>query len=521
MLPRCLSPFFRLGWCRGKGLLGLLLLLALALRVLGAWSASLVFDERAHWALAQTIDFRPAHFHLVSRTLDHPLLSIYVLKLGSLLLGSSDFGLRVPYLLAGAATLLPVYFLARRAFSPCAGLWAAALLAVDQFHAGWSRVFMPEVLMLLLAALALVQFLRALERGTAANFALLGVLLGLAYLAKEPAALLLPALWIYLLITPAHRHLLRRPAWWLGQAVLVLVVAPDLLWNFSQWPESYLGRDAALAAGTFQWSLKPLTLYVGELFRLALGPAVLDSDYEQGNLYVCYWPAGLLYLAAVAAAAIARWHNPAVRLLTIVFLLVFAFFLVLPGGTRFEPFWWASLTLLPAVVCAGGVLAWLATGPSEARSASEDPRAGPSRLRFGLRFRRDRSGSRFPVGSNHRRLLQFALLLGLGCLVFHEVPLALRAGTAEPRATVAQFAADFLRQGNAALAAGNLHDAEGRFIYVLNIGGPQADAYFGLAQIVQQRGQITKARALLTKCLQLDRQHPGTVELGKRLDDEP
>ena len=92
--------------------------LALALRLLGAWCAYLIFDERAHWALAATINFSPCRLHLVSRTLDHPLLSIYVLKLGSLLLGTSDFALRLPYVLAGTATILPVYFLGKRAFLP-------------------------------------------------------------------------------------------------------------------------------------------------------------------------------------------------------------------------------------------------------------------------------------------------------------------------------------------------------------------------------------------------------------------
>ena len=41
----------------------------------------------------------------IMRTLDHPLLSIYVLKLSSLVLGTSDFALRLPYVLAGTATV--------------------------------------------------------------------------------------------------------------------------------------------------------------------------------------------------------------------------------------------------------------------------------------------------------------------------------------------------------------------------------------------------------------------------------
>jgi len=223
-------------------ILWLILAVALAVRLLGAANANLIFDERAHWAMARTIDFHPQTFHLVSRTLDHPLLSIYVLKLGSLLFGTSDFGLRILHLAAGALTVVPVYFLGRRVFSERAGLWAAGLLAVDQFHASWSRVFMPEVLMLLFGTLALLQFLRALEKDRGRDFALLGVLLGAACLAKEPSVLLWAGLWIYLLITPKYRSLLRRPRWYLANAVGVLVIAPDVIWN------AMLGTEATSIA---------------------------------------------------------------------------------------------------------------------------------------------------------------------------------------------------------------------------------------------------------------------------------
>jgi len=94
--------------------------------------------------------------------------------------------MRMLHVLAGTATVATVYFLGKRIFSENAGLWAAGLLTVDQFHAGWSRPFFPEVLLLLFAALTLLQFLRVLEASTTRNCVLLGVLLGLAYLAKKP-----------------------------------------------------------------------------------------------------------------------------------------------------------------------------------------------------------------------------------------------------------------------------------------------------------------------------------------------
>ncbi len=263
-----------------------ILLVAFAIRLWGAWHANLIFDERAHWALAETIDLRPGHLHLVSRTLDHPLLSIYILRLASLLFGTSNFALRLPYILAGTATIVPVYHLARRAFSPRAGLLAAALLAVDLFHAGWSRVFMPEAIMLLLSALAILQFLRALEKPSSGRFTLLGLLMGLAYLAKEPAILLGPAFWIFLLITPVYRPVLRNPLWYLAHAVFAAVILPDLLWNASQWSDSYLYRDLSLAGQTLRISLKPLSLYVGEVFRVVVDRNALGSDYVEGNIYV-------------------------------------------------------------------------------------------------------------------------------------------------------------------------------------------------------------------------------------------
>jgi hypothetical protein len=518
----------------------MILVVALALRLTGAFSANLIFDERAHWALAQTIDLRPGHLHLVSRTLDHPLLSIYVLRLGSLLFGTSDFALRLPYVLAGTATLVPVYLLGRRAFSNRAGLLAAALLAVDQFHAGWSRVFMPEPLVLLLVALGLLQFLRVLEHGVPegrianpsyGQFVVLGVLLGLAYLAKEPGILLTVSLWIYLLVTPAHRRLLTDPRWYLAHAVMLLVVAPDLVWNLSQWSESYLHRDLALATDSLQVQLKPVSLYLGEWLRGCWDRDAFGDDYEQGNLYVCSAVAGIIYLAGLVAAlpqAASQFMWPigprrvgatgilpvsgaeqvanlpdtrqvgnlphgtgetpvaptstgetpvaptstgetpvaptqAVRCLVVLFLVVVGVFTILPGGTRFDPFWWPSISLIPAVVCAGGAIDRLKA-------------AGTGYRRAAL------------VGVPSARFLSDAaavlLLLGLGVRTF---VLLRNPGQYEPRATVQQFTDDFLQKGREALRRHDLGEAQYRFIYALNIGGPNTEAQAGLAQIAQER----------------------------------
>jgi hypothetical protein len=217
----------------------------------------------------------------------------------------------------------------------------------------------------------------------------------------------------------------------------------------------------ALATDSLRIQFKPASLYLGEWLRGCWDRDVFGDDYEQGNLYVCSAVAGVVYLAGVVgvwplAASQCPWHDvpcciakpQAVRCLVVFFLLVVSFFLVLPGGTRFDPFWWPSISLIPAVVCAGGAIDRLTAD---------------------------------------RRLLQAAVVLVLLGLGVRSLVLLRNPGPLEPRATVSQFVDDFLQKGNEALRRHDLGEAQYRFIYALNIGGPCPEAYDGLAQIARER----------------------------------
>jgi 4-amino-4-deoxy-L-arabinose transferase-like glycosyltransferase len=450
--------------------LWLILAVAFVVRMLGAWFGNLMYDERAHLALAQTIDLRPGHLHLVFRTLDHPLLSIYILKLSSLLFGQSDFGLRILHVLFGTATVVPVYLLGRELRSVSAGLWAAAFLAVDQFHVSWSRMFMPEVVMLFFWSLALLQMLRVVRTQSAAGFVLLGVWLGMAYLAKETGILLLPVIWSFLLSTPEHRRLLWNPKWYLAHGVFLLTIAPDVLWNLMHFSESYLHRDAQMLSEEFRLQWKSVSLYLGELIRALIDENALDTDYLQGNAFACHWPAGLLYLTSVAAML--RPPIPAPRrLLVLGFAIVFLFFTFLPGGNRFEPFWWASASLISAVVLTGTLIE---------RAALQS------------------------------RAVRWACLLLLLYLAGHVAVLMTRPGGPEgrgyPRATVEELAAESLEAARFAVAEGDLRTPHFHLIYALNIGGADADvyAYLGYLHLLQQEHAAAKKALVRALVLQPD-----------------
>ncbi len=457
--------------------LWLILAVALGLRLIGAWFGNLTFDESAHLALADTIDFHPDRFHLVWRTLDHPLLSLYLLKFSGVVFGTSNFGLRIVHVLFGAATIIPVFLLGRAAIGERAGLFAAALLAVDQFHASWSRLFMPEVPMLFFWSLGLFWLLRVVSDARTWDFVLLGVWFGLAYMAKETGFLLVPVGWLFLLSDRRHWRILTDPRWYLTHLVALVVVSPDLIWNLLHYSESYLLRNAEMLSESFRLQFKPWSLYLGELFRLIINEQVLDVDYEEGNAFCCYWPAGLLYLASVIMHAGQSRIVP-IRLLLIGFGVPFVFFLLLPGGERFDPFWWASSSLISAVVLAGCFLERLT--------------------------RRSRG------------MVWLGLLL-VAWFGGHYLPLAMRPGgpmgQGYPRTTIQQLAENAILDARESILRRDFVQARRQLIYALNVGGPNPVAFYLFAHACLQSGDYDAAEAFVRKCLELEPGHPKAEQL--------
>ena len=178
--------------------------------------------------------------------------------------GNSNFGLRILHVLFGTATVFLVFLLGKKVSSANAGLYAAALLAVDRFHHTWSYFFVPEILLLFFTTLALLLYVRTIETQSRKDFALLGVVLGLAYLSKEIAILLFPILWLHTLADPERRTSLFRGKWLTMHVMAVVVASPDLLWNATHFYEGYFYRDIDFLTQNFAISPTALWLYLGE-----------------------------------------------------------------------------------------------------------------------------------------------------------------------------------------------------------------------------------------------------------------
>jgi 4-amino-4-deoxy-L-arabinose transferase-like glycosyltransferase len=329
-----------------------LVILGLALRLLGAARAGLTFDESIVWAFAREITARPVH--LVARTADHPLLNAYLVRASSLAFGESDFGLRILHVLLGAATSVVVYRLGSALWGARAGLLAAALVAVDPFHVSWSRLIVEEAPLLFCEALALALLWRGLSRERVGDFLGAGLCLGLGYLAKETALILLPALALGMLVSAQGRRALRRPGPWLGLLAALTIAGLEMACTWTQ-GQAHLDRAVGIVRAPPGLTLKGTSLYLGELYRRLVGPDVLDPDYLDGNAFATHPVLGALYLVAVIAAW--RRADDGARLLAAVFCTVFVAASVVDGAKPFDPFWWGSLSFIPAVLLAGRLCA--------------------------------------------------------------------------------------------------------------------------------------------------------------------
>ena len=442
-----------------------ILAVAASVRLLGAWIGNLFPDESMIIMYAEGIDLRPGNLRLVWQTIDHPLLTVYVVKISGYLFGNGDFGLRILHVLFGTANVFLVFLLGKKVCSVHSGLFAAALLAVDRFHHTWSCFFEPEILLVFFTTLALLLYLRAMETQTYLNFALLGVALGLAYLSKETAILLFPILWLHTLADPERRASLFHGKWLMMQVIAAVVISPDLLWNATHFYEGYFYRDINFVTKTLAISPRAIWLYLGEFSG---GPSNWEPSW-------CHWPAGALYLLT-ATLAVISWRRKRLRFLCWVFWAVFLFFTVLPSGEK--SFWWASMTIIPAVVICGDYL-----------------RRWPRNV-----------------------VALFICYLSIRAILAPLAPQPEK--TPRIKASKRIESVVQLANRNADSDSRRRRDVEGLLLRALRITGPDERLYGYIAQAAYARGHTDSARYFVGRALELNAQKKFSSLVGHKVEQE-
>jgi len=167
---------------------------------------------------------------------DHPPLLAWIIRVTTAL-GTSPATVRLgPVLAAGAFGYL-FYRLAERMFRPRAAFFALVIVTALPVFLFSSFVVNPEAPLapLWVAFLLTIDGMR--NRDEAYRPLLAGLLLGLAFLSKYTAVLLVPASLIYIAMSLPMRRWLRRPSFYAGGAVALAMAMPVLIWNQTRgWP---------------------------------------------------------------------------------------------------------------------------------------------------------------------------------------------------------------------------------------------------------------------------------------------
>ncbi|MBI5379415.1 MAG: glycosyltransferase family 39 protein [Nitrospirae bacterium] len=176
---------------------------------------------------------------------DKPILIYYLMAPSMLVWGADAPGARLPAAVFGAALTLLLYGFLRRVHSPRAGFVGATIFATSLMTVLLARAAITDMVLVFFLTAGMFAAFLALSEGKRSWWWGVYVALALAFLAKGPVGLVIPALVLlgFLLWTGQTRRFLREGHPLAGAGLFLLVAAPWFAAMFLLHGEAYL--DAA------------------------------------------------------------------------------------------------------------------------------------------------------------------------------------------------------------------------------------------------------------------------------------
>ncbi len=198
------------------------------LRLVAAAVTPLTFDEAYYWTWSK---------HLAGGYYDHPPMVAIVIRLGTMIAGDTEFGVRLVSILLALPMSFAVYRSAEILFGgKRVAATATILLNVTLMAAVGTLVVTPDSPLLVASSFVLLCLAKVLETGRGAWWLAVGAAVGAALVSKYTALFFGPAILIWLIAVPGLRRWLWSPWLYLGGLIALLIFAPVILWNADhQW----------------------------------------------------------------------------------------------------------------------------------------------------------------------------------------------------------------------------------------------------------------------------------------------
>jgi hypothetical protein len=201
----------------------LTVLALVALRLVCAALTPLTFDEAYYWTWSR---------HLAGGYYDHPPMVAVVIRLGTMIAGDTEFGVRLVSVLLALPMSFAVYRTTVLLFdSARAAASAAVFLNFMLMVAAGTVIVTPDAPLMAASSFVLLCLAKLLVTGRGAWWLGVGAAVGAALLSKYTALFFGPVILIWLLAVPELRRWLRTPWPYVGGLVALAIFSPVLIWN--------------------------------------------------------------------------------------------------------------------------------------------------------------------------------------------------------------------------------------------------------------------------------------------------
>ncbi len=201
----------------------LTILALVALRLIAAAYTPITFDEAYYWMWSKS---------LAGGYYDHPPMVAIVIRLGTMIAGDTELGVRLVSILLALPMSFAVYQAAAILFGGRrVAATSALLLNITLMAAVGTMIVTPDAPLLVASSFVLYSLAKVLESGRGAWWLAVGLSVGAALLSKYTALFFGPAILIWLIAVPKLRRWFISPWLYLGGLVALAMFAPVILWN--------------------------------------------------------------------------------------------------------------------------------------------------------------------------------------------------------------------------------------------------------------------------------------------------